>query len=76
MSSRSLRSSWSHGRPPRSKQPEAVARFCQACVCFYETRARFLPGEAPDFVPPSCFYRGSARPAGWCGGTAFQEGLP
>ena len=76
MSSRLLRSSWANDRPPRSSQQEAVARFCHACVFFHETRAKFFPGEAPDLVPPSCFYRGTPRASGWCGGAAFQEGIP
>jgi hypothetical protein len=57
-------------------QAEAVDRFCRTCVRFHETRVRFLPDEAPDFVPPGCYYRGNGKPAGWCNGVQYEEGLP
>ena len=57
-------------------QTDAVGRFCVACVSYYESRSRFLPGEAVDFVPPNCYHKGSMKAAGWCGGAAFQEGIP
>jgi hypothetical protein len=57
-------------------QAEAVGRFCCTCVRYHETRVKFLPGEALDFVPPGCYYRGSGRAAGWCKGVHFEEGIP
>ncbi|MBI2002855.1 MAG: hypothetical protein HYS69_17030 [candidate division NC10 bacterium] len=58
-------------------QAETVHRFCRTCISFHETRARFLPGEAPpDLVPPVCYFQGQARSPGWCGGTAYQEDIP
>ncbi len=51
-------------------------RFCPTCVFFYEDRARFLPGEAPDLVPPSCYFEGSPRTPGWCAGESYQEDIP
>jgi len=55
---------------------EAVERFCRTCVSFYETRFRFLPGEAPGLRPPACYFREVARTPGWCGGSHYREGMP
>jgi hypothetical protein len=55
---------------------EAVERFCRTCVSFYETRLRFLPGEAPGLEPPACYFREVARTPGWCGGSQYREGIP
>ena len=57
-------------------EAETVHRFCRTCISFHETRARFLPNEAPDLVPPVCYFQGLARSLGWCGGTAYQEDIP
>jgi hypothetical protein len=57
-------------------EAETVHRFCRTCISFHETRARFLPGEAPDLVPPVCYFQGQAMSLGWCGGTAYQEDIP
>jgi hypothetical protein len=64
------------GRYFPSGQAEAVGRFCCTCVRYHETRIRFLPGEAPDFVPPGCYYRGIGKVAGWCKGVQYEEGIP
>lgn len=55
---------------------ETVHRFCRTCISFHETRARFLPNEAPDLVPPVCYFQSQARSPGWCGGAAYQEDIP
>lgn len=55
---------------------ETIERFCRTCVCFHESRARFLPGEAPDLVPPACYSDGRIMPPGWCGGDLYQEDIP
>ncbi len=55
---------------------ETHGRFCPTCVFFYEDRERFLPGEAPDLVPPSCYYEGSPRQPGWCSGENYEEDIP
>ncbi len=60
------------GAPPE----ETPVRFCPTCVFFYEDRARFLPGEATDLVPPSCYFEGSPRSPGWCAGENYQEDIP
>ena len=57
-------------------EAETVHRFCRTCISFHETRARFLPGEASDLVPPVCYFQGQARSPGWCGGTAYKEDIP
>ena len=69
----------SHGTaayPSRSGVAELIDRFCRACVSYHETRALFLPGEAPDLTPPACYFKGTPRVPGWCGGTNFREGIP
>ncbi len=55
---------------------ETPVRFCPTCVFYHEDRERFLPGEAPELVPPSCYFAGSARPPGWCAGESYQEDIP
>jgi len=57
-------------------QVETVDRFCGTCVFFHETRTRFLPGEAPDFIAPNCYYDGSEMVSGWCAGAAYHEDIP
>ena len=57
-------------------EAETVHRFCRTCISFHESRARFLPGEAPDLVPPVCYFQGQAMSPGWCGGTAYKEDIP
>lgn len=57
-------------------EAETVHRFCRTCISFHETRARFLPGEASDLIPPVCYFQGQAMSLGWCGGTAYQEDIP
>lgn len=55
---------------------ETIERFCRSCVFFHDSRARFLPGEAPGLVPPACFLGGRIGPPGWCGGSRYQEDIP
>ncbi len=55
---------------------EGRVRFCPTCIFFYEERTRFLPGEAPDLVPPSCYFQGSPRRPGWCSGENYEEDIP
>jgi hypothetical protein len=67
---------WLDDRTSPVGQAEAVGRFCCTCVRYHETRVKFLPGEAPDFVPPGCYYRGRGKVAGWCKGVQYEEGIP
>jgi hypothetical protein len=64
------------GRYAGDSAAEAVDRFCRTCVLFYETRIRFLPGEAPGLRPPACYFKEVSRTPGWCGGTQYREGMP
>lgn len=59
-----------------ANEEETVDRFCRTCIFFHETRARLLPGEAPDLVPPACYFRANAMPPGWCLGNAYEEDIP
>jgi hypothetical protein len=58
------------------RHAETIDRFCRTCIFHHETRARFLPGEAPRLVPPACYFQGQAMPPGWCAGSAYQEDIP
>jgi hypothetical protein len=51
-------------------------RFCRTCVSYHETRVRFLPGEAPELIPPACYFEARVRVPGWCGGTNYREDIP
>ncbi len=61
---------------PEVGDVETVERFCRTCVSFHESRARFLPEEAPDLVPPACYSQGRVMPPGWCRGDLYQEDIP
>ncbi len=54
---------------------KAVERFCSTCVSYHDSRAKFFPGEAPELVPPSCYFQGRVMQPGWCQGTRYQEAL-
>ena len=64
------------GQPTRDEPGQLVDRFCRTCVSYHETRVRFLPGEAPDLIPPACYFEGTGRVPGWCGGANYQEDIP
>ncbi len=65
-----------HPRGGGGVPEETPVRFCPTCVFYYEDRARFLPGEAPDLDPPGCYFEGSPRTPGWCAGENYQEDIP
>jgi hypothetical protein len=65
-----------NGGSPEIGEGETVERFCRSCVFFHDSRARFLPAEAPDLVPPACYSDGRIMPPGWCGGSHYQEDIP
>jgi hypothetical protein len=64
------------GHRSRGGEAELIDRFCRACVSYHETRVRFLPGEAPELVPPACYFEATVRVPGWCGGTNYREDIP
>lgn len=61
---------------PEVGEIETLERFCRTCVSFHESRARFLPDEAPALVPPACYFEGRVMPPGWCRGEQYQEDIP
>jgi len=64
------------GPPSRSEAEALLDRFCRTCVSYHETRVRFLPGEAPELIPPACYFEARVRVPGWCGGTNYREDIP
>ncbi len=54
---------------------KAVERFCSTCVSYHASRAKFFADEAPELVPPACYFQGRVMRPGWCQGTRYQEAL-